>query len=90
LPQALPQVMAGIRTSVSVALLVSVTAEMLLSTDGLGVFLRRSKESFQMADGLSGIALLAVCAFMINRLNVWCEKKLLFWHSSRMSGNDNA
>jgi len=35
---------------------------MLLSTDGLGVFLRQKQESFQMADGLAGIIVLAVCA----------------------------
>ena len=54
LPAGLPQIMAGIRTSVSIALLISVTSEMLLSTDGLGVFLVRSQETFGLADGLCG------------------------------------
>lgn len=83
LPNALPQIMAGIRASIPVALLVSVTAEMLLSTDGLGVFLRRKQESFLMADGLAGIVVLAVCALLISRFNAWSERKLLFWYQEQ-------
>lgn len=81
LPNAFPQIAAGIRTSVPLALLIGVTAEMLLSTDGLGVFIRRSQESFQMVDALAGIVVLAVCGVLINRVNVWWERRLLFWSS---------
>jgi NitT/TauT family transport system permease protein len=80
LPAGLPQIMAGIRTSVSIALLIGVTSEMLLSTDGLGVFLVRSQETFRLTDGLAAISLLAICAFLINRLNLWVERRVLFWH----------
>lgn len=89
LPAACPQISGGIRASIPVALLIAVTAEMLLSTDGLGVFLRRKQESFQMADGLAGIVVLAVCALLINRLNMWSEHKLLFWHYGQLQARDN-
>jgi NitT/TauT family transport system permease protein/sulfonate transport system permease protein len=89
LPAAFPQIAAGIRTSIPVALLVGVTAEMLLSTDGLGVFLRQKQESFQMADGLAGIIVLAVCALLISRINLWSEHKLLFWHYGQTEARDS-
>ena len=53
---------------------------MLLSTDGLGVFLVRSQETFRLTDGLAGVCLLAISAFVINRLNLWVERRVLFWH----------
>ena len=90
LPAALPQIMAGLRTSVSIALLISVTSEMLLSTDGLGVFLVRSQETFRLTDGLAAVCLLAISAFVINRLNLWVERRVLFWHhESNRDRNSN-
>ena len=83
LPAATPQIIAGCRISLSLALLIAVTAEMLLSTDGLGVFLQRSQETFLFTDVLAGIIVLAACAFTINRLFIALEHRLLFWHKAR-------
>jgi NitT/TauT family transport system permease protein len=79
-PASLPQVMAGIRTSVAISVLVSVTAEMLLSTDGLGIFLLRSQENFRLVDGIAGIVVLAAAAMSINWLYTLVDERLLRWH----------
>src|SRR3546814_2348256 len=50
LPAALPLIMTGVRLSTAIAFLVTVTAEMLLSTDGIGVYLLRNQETFRIAD----------------------------------------
>lgn len=80
IPATFPQVMAGVRTSVAISILVSVTSEMLLSTDGLGIFLLRSQENFRLADGLAGILVLATAAFLINRVCLSVDQRLLMWH----------
>lgn len=80
IPATFPQIMAGVRISVAISILVSVTAEMLLSTDGLGIFLLRSQENFRLADGLAGIIVLATAAFLINRVCLSIDNRVLLWH----------
>lgn len=80
LPATLPLIMTGIRLSSAFAFLVAVTSEMLLSTDGIGVFLLRSQETFHIADGLAGILVIATVGWLINALLLQADKRLLHWH----------
>ena len=80
LPATMPVVMTGIRLSVAAALLVSVTAEMLLSTDGIGVYLLRSQETFRIADGLAGICAIAAVGWLINAAFLEIDRRMLHWH----------
>jgi ABC-type nitrate/sulfonate/bicarbonate transport system permease component len=80
LPASFPQIMAGIRTSAATSFLTAVTAEMLLSTNGIGVYLLRSQERYRLADGLAGILTVAVLAFGLNQLFGLAERRLLRWH----------
>jgi NitT/TauT family transport system permease protein len=79
-PAATPQIMAGIRTSVSISLLVSVTAEMLLSTNGIGVFILRSQENFKISAEIAGIVLVALVSWLINEAYQATDRRLLRWH----------
>ncbi len=85
LPATLPVIMTGIRLAVAAALLVSVTAEMLLSTDGIGVYLLRSQETFRIADGLAGICVIAVVGWMVNAAFLEIDRHLLHWHHATTS-----
>ena len=80
LPATLPVIMTGLRLAVAAALLVSVTAEMLLSTNGIGVYLLRSQETFRIADGLAGICVIAVVGWCINAAFLALDRRLLAWH----------
>ncbi|MBT9370013.1 ABC transporter permease [Rhizobium sp. CSW-27] len=80
LPAAMPMIATGIRLAVSASLLVSVTSEMLLATNGIGVFIQRQQENFQIAGGLAGIAFISLAGLVINSLVLQCEKRWLFWH----------
>lgn len=80
LPAALPMIATGLRLAVSSALLVSVTSEMLLATNGIGVFIQRQQENFQIAGGLAGIAFISLAGLIINSLVFQFEKRWLFWH----------
>lgn len=80
LPATLPLVMTGVRLASAYAFLVAVTAEMLLSTDGIGVFLLRSQETFRIADGLAAICVIASVGWCINAVLLLIDRRLLHWH----------
>lgn len=79
-PAALPIIMTGVRIAVAAAFLVSVVAEMLLTTNGIGVYLLRSQERFRIADGMAGVMVIAVVGFVVNDLFLRLERRLLAWH----------
>lgn len=83
LPAALPQIMSGVRLSVALSLLISVSSEMLLSTDGMGNYLMRAQEQFRIAAGLAGITVIALVSLAVNTLVQRIERRLLAWHYAR-------
>lgn len=80
LPAALPMIATGIRLSVAAALLVSVASEMLLATNGIGVFIQRQQENFQIAGGMAAITFISLAGLVINNLVLAFERRWLFWH----------
>ena len=80
LPEALPVIFVGIRLAVSAALLVSVVSEMLLTTNGIGVYILSSQEHFKMADGMAGIVAVACLGFAINAIFMKLDRRLSHWH----------
>ena len=80
LPAALPVIVTGIRIAITFALLVAVSSEMLMSTDGIGSFIFQSQERFRMADGLAAILVVAITGLLLNRGLLAVEQRLLGWH----------
>jgi NitT/TauT family transport system permease protein len=80
LPAAMPGIVTGMRLSVTTSLLVTITAEMLLSTDGIGAYIQRSQQSFQVSAGLAGIVAIAIIGMLVNLGLRQVEQHLLFWH----------
>lgn len=89
LPTSLPMIATGIRLAVASALLVSVTAEMLLATNGIGVLIQREQENFQIANGLAAITFIALMGLIINNLVFRLEKRWLFWHYRSSETHNN-
>jgi NitT/TauT family transport system permease protein len=80
LPATMPAIITGIRLAIATSLLVSVTSEMLLATDGIGTFLQRSQESFEFAAGLGAIATISIAGLCMNLIVKFAEKRILFWY----------
>jgi NitT/TauT family transport system permease protein len=80
LPAAMPGIVTGLRLGVTASLLVTITSEMLLSTNGIGAFVQRSQESFYVASGLAGIVAIAIMGLVVNLGLRLVEERLLFWH----------
>src|SRR5215510_13457913 len=80
LPAAFPGIVTGFRLAISASLLVTITSEMLLSTNGIGAFVQRSQESFHVSSGLAGIVAIAIVGLLLNTGLRLVEERLLFWH----------
>ena len=80
LPAASPQIFAGMRTSLSLALILMVISEMVASTNGIGFFVLQSQRSFAIPEMWSGILLLGLLGYLLNVVFVLIERRVLAWH----------
>jgi ABC-type nitrate/sulfonate/bicarbonate transport system permease component len=80
LPAAGPQIFAGMRTSLSLAVILMVISEMVASTNGIGFFVLQSQRSFAIPEMWSGILLLGILGYGLNLLFTAVERRVLAWH----------
>jgi ABC-type nitrate/sulfonate/bicarbonate transport system permease component len=80
LPAAAPQIFAGMRTSLSLAVIMMVISEMVASTNGIGFFVLQSQRSFAIPEMWSGILLLGILGYALNLLFAGVERHVLAWH----------
>jgi ABC-type nitrate/sulfonate/bicarbonate transport system permease component len=80
LPAATPQIFAGMRTSLSLALILMVISEMVASTNGIGYFVLQSQRTFAIPEMWSGILLLGILGYTLNGALVLIERRVLRWH----------
>ena len=77
LPNALPDILAGMRLSMTVALIVAVVGEMIASQPGLGQAILLAARSFRASELFAGIVLLGAIGFASNILLALAERHLL-------------
>jgi ABC-type nitrate/sulfonate/bicarbonate transport system permease component len=80
LPAAAPQIFAGMRTSLSLALILMVISEMVASTNGIGYFVLQSQRTFAIPEMWSGILLLGILGYVLNGGFMLIERRVLRWH----------
>jgi ABC-type nitrate/sulfonate/bicarbonate transport system permease component len=80
LPSAMPQIFAGMRTSLALAVILMVISEMVASTNGIGYFVLQSQRTFAIPEMWSGIILLGLLGFTLNVLFGIVERRVLRWH----------
>lgn len=86
IPAALPRVVAGMRTSLSIAIILMVVSEMVASSNGVGYFVLESQRRFAIADMWAGIVLLGIIGYVANLLFVQTERRILRWHRESKGG----
>ncbi len=82
LPNALPDILAGMRLSMTVALIVAVVGEMIASQEGLGQAILLAARSFRASELFAGIVLLGAIGFASNALLALAERRLLRWQQA--------
>ena len=80
IPAALPHIAAGMRNSLSLAVIIMVLAEYFSSTSGVGYVLLISKNTFEMAPMWAAILLIGLLGYVLNLVFLLAERRLLAWH----------
>ena len=84
-PAAAPSIAAGIRTSLSLALLISTVADMIISYNGLGHYLVAAQLRIQFSKVAAGLLALAIGAFLLNTVAERLQRRILPWHFGRIA-----
>lgn len=80
LPSAAPQIFAGMRIALSLAIILMVVSEMVASTNGLGYFVLQSQRAFDIPGMWSGILLLGLLGYALNAAFISIERFSLKWY----------
>jgi sulfonate transport system permease protein len=86
LPSAMPDILAGMRLGLSIALILAVVGEMLASRPGLGQAILLAARSFQSADLYAGVILLGLLGYISGMLLATVEQRLLRWRTAERPG----
>ena len=79
LPTSLPYILAGLRISLALALIVSVVAEMIAGSEGVGYYIMTMQFAMRASDMYAAIVLLAAVGYGLNRAMLAVEHRLLHW-----------
>lgn len=81
-PTTLPYAMTGVRLAASVALILTVTGELLISFDGIGGLLETARQSGAVAPMYAYVVVTGFLGLLVNLLARIVERRTLFWHPS--------
>jgi ABC-type nitrate/sulfonate/bicarbonate transport system permease component len=83
LPSSMPDILSGMRLSLTVALILTVVGEMLAGRDGLGSYIMLAARGFRSPDLFAGVILLGVTGLASAAFLGWFENRMLRWRNSR-------
>jgi len=89
LPAASPYVITGLRISLSIALILVTTAEMVVGSRGMGFFILDEERSLRSSNMYAGIILVALLGYVLNHLFLMVERQLMRWRRGISSGEIN-
>jgi len=81
LPGAMPDILAGARVGLAVALILAVVTEMQASLPGLGQSILMAQRSFRTPELYAGVVMLGMIGFGASLLLLWAERRILKWRS---------
>jgi len=90
LPAAMPQIVAGLRNSLQVAIILMVVSEIVASTGGIGFFILYAQQSVAFVDMWTGIIVLALIGSALNLLFVLAEHRVLHWYYGARATQEKA
>jgi NitT/TauT family transport system permease protein len=83
LPEASPFIISGLRTALSINLIIIIVTEMLIGTYyGLGFIIQTEQLMYNIPEMYSYIIVAGFIGFLLNKLFLIIEKRILFWVSN--------
>lgn len=83
LPSASVDIMAGLRISLALALILTVVTEMQASLPGLGYEIFMAQRTFRSADLYAGLIALGAFGFLVSHLLLVAERRLMRWKAAQ-------
>jgi ABC-type nitrate/sulfonate/bicarbonate transport system permease component len=80
LPAASPYIFAGMRVSLAISLILTIIAEMIAGSSGIGYYILLAQRSFRVGEMYAGIIVLGLVGYLLNRLFLVAEAWALKWH----------
>jgi len=86
LPSAAPKIFAGLRVSLSIAVILMVLSEVYTAVSGVGFALVQAQRTFRSLDVWATIVFLAILGYALNAILGLVESYVLRWHRTAMAG----
>lgn len=83
LPASLPYVFAGLRVSLALALIVTVVAEMIAGSAGIGFYLVSMQYGMRFPEMYAAVVLIAISGYGLNGLLLLLERAVLPWYHQK-------
>jgi len=84
-PAALPKIFAGLRVSLSLALILMVISELTGGNSGIGDQMILAQRNFDMPEMWAGIVLLGILGYVLNALLLAVQNRVIGWHTRSKS-----
>jgi len=88
LPAAAPQIAAGMRTSLQISIILIVVSEMVGATSGIGYYVIKSQQSFQIVETWAGTIILGLLGFVATMVFVLIERRVLAWYTGMLQSQN--
>lgn len=83
LPASMPYILAGMRVSLALSLIVTVVAEMISGSAGIGYYLMTMQYAMRSSDMYAAIFVLAALGYVLNRGFLAIEHRVLHWYHAQ-------
>lgn len=80
IPGASPNIFTGMRISLAIALILAITVEMIVGSDGLGFYIIDWERSFRFKEMYAGIFALGILGYLINCLFIQVDSRVMRWY----------
>jgi ABC-type nitrate/sulfonate/bicarbonate transport system permease component len=80
IPAASPHFITGMRISLAIALILSITVEMIAGNNGIGFHILDSERSFRFNEMYAGIFLIGIIGYSVNLVFVKLSDRVMRWH----------
>lgn len=87
IPASLPHIFAGMRIGLGVAWIVVITAELVGAQSGLGYMIQFNRFLLETPKVIVGMVVIGIIGFLLNRLMVKIEHKLVPWKKAEQTSN---
>jgi len=79
LPSALSSIATGFRISATIALVVTITTELIAGNSGIGFFISQMEQANRLPSMYAAIFLTGVIGYLLNTLYIALERRIVFW-----------